>query len=187
MSTPPPDPAQNPAENGQTPIHIHAQYIRDLSFENPHAPHSLRADAAMPDLNMDIGMDARKIEDSADDPNMYEVALNVRAVAKRGEETVFIGELMYGILVSVDPEFPQEKHHPLLLIEIPRLAFPFVRQIMMDISIQAGFPPLLLNPIDFQALYMKQFGEQIKKAQEEAAKAAEKPDKKDKKAKKKKT
>lgn len=149
------------------PVTVHAQYIRDLSFENPNAPDALRAGNTPPEMDINIGMDARELEDP-NIKNMYEVALNVRAEAFRGEDPVFIVELMYGVTVSIGEGVPQESHHPLLMIEIPRLAFPFVRQIISNITVQGGYPPLLLNPVDFHALYLQRFGPEIEAAQKEA-------------------
>jgi preprotein translocase subunit SecB len=83
-----------------------------------------------------------------------------------------MGELQYGATVSIGEGVPEENHHPLLLIEIPRMIFPYVRQIMSDLTVQGGFPPLLLNPVDFHALYMSRFGAEIEAAQKEAAEAA---------------
>ncbi len=154
------------------PVTIHAQYVRDLSFENPNAPESLRSNKAAPEMDINIGMDARKIEDGEIE-NLFEVVLNIRAAALRGEDPVFIAELQYGVTVSIAKGVPEDNFHPLLLIEIPRLAFPFVRQIMSDVTIQGGYPPLLLNPVDFHALYMNRFGKEIEEAQkQEAAKEA---------------
>jgi len=153
------------------PINIHAQYIRDLSFENPNAPDSLRTTTTAPEMDINIGMDARRLEGD-EIKNLFEVVLNVRAAATRGEDPVFIAELQYGITVSIGDEVPEDNHHPLLLIEIPRMAFPFVRQIMSDVTVQGGYPPLLLNPVDFHALYMNRFGKEIEAAQKEAEKDA---------------
>ena len=152
---------------GSLPVTVHAQYIRDLSFENPNAPESLRAGQQAPEMDINIGMDARKIEDT-DMQDLYEVVLNIKAEALRGDETVFIVELMYGATVQLQG-VPENQHHPMLLIEIPRIAFPFARQIIADTTIQSGFPPLLLNPVDFHALYMQRFGKEI----EENSKKAE--------------
>lgn len=163
-------PASAPNEQIATqdmPITIHAQYIRDLSFENPNAPESLRPAGGAPEMDINIGMDARKL-DGDEVKNLFEVVLNVRAAATNGEEHVFIAELQYGITVSIGEEVPEENHHPLLLIEIPRMAFPFVRQIMSDVTVQGGYPPLLLNPVDFHALYMNRFGAEIDAAQKVA-------------------
>lgn len=145
------------------PITVMAQYVRDLSFENPNAPHSLRADGGSPEMDVNVGMDARKIEDD-NTPHMYETVLSVNAKATRGDDVVFIAELQYGVTVQLN-DVPEDQHHPLLLIEIPRLAFPYVRQILSDMTTQGGFPPLLLNPVDFQALYMERFKDEIAQAQ----------------------
>jgi preprotein translocase subunit SecB len=92
----------------------------------------------------------------------FEVVLRVNASAKRGENTLFIAELQYGVVCSVDKAVPQDHIHPLIMIEAPKLAFPFARQILCDAVIGGGFPPLMLNPVDFEALYMHQYQEQQK-------------------------
>ena len=165
-----------PQEGPNLPINILAQYIRDISFENPMAPDSLRAGQSNPEMDINIGMDARKIEDSEME-NLYEVVVNLRAAAMREENPVFILELQYGITVALN-DVPEENHHPVLLIEVPRLAFPFMRQIVSDMTTQGGYPPLILNPVDFQTLYMERFKDEIEaskkefeKAQKEAKKA----------------
>jgi preprotein translocase subunit SecB len=146
-------------DGGNLPIVIHAQYVRDMSFENPNTPESLRNASGMPLMDVNIGMDARKLEDEKIQ-SLFEVVLNIRAIAKRAEEVVFIAELQYGVTVSLN-NVPPEQHHPLLLIEIPRLAFPYARQILSDMTVQGGYPPLLLNPVDFQALYIDRFKDEI--------------------------
>lgn len=153
------------------PITILAQYVRDLSFENPNTPDSLRAGQGAPEMNIHIGMDARKIEDSLI-TNLYEVVLNARAEASRKDQPVFIAEILYGVTVSINEKVPEENHHPLLLIEIPHQAFPHVRQILSDLTMQGGYPPLLLNPVDFHALYTQRFAAEMAKDRE-TAKAAE--------------
>lgn len=153
------------------PVTIHAQYIRDLSFENPEAPDSLRADSGMPEMNVNIGMDARPIEDE-EIKSLYEVALSITATAKKGDNTVFVAEIVYGVTVSVGSAVPEDQHHPLLLIEIPRYAFPFARQILATTTSQGGYPPLMLNPVDFQALYMERFKEEIEASRQAAEEKA---------------
>lgn len=152
-----------------TPINILAQYIRDVSFENPMAPDSLRAGQVNPDMDINIGMDARKIPDDEVE-NLYEVVVNFRAVANRGDDPVFVLELQYGVTVTLT-DVPEDNHHPVLLIEIPRLAFPYIRQIVSDLTVQGGYPPLLLNPVDFQALYFERFKDEIEKAKSDLASA----------------
>ena len=122
-------------------------------------------------MDINIGMDARKIEDP-EMKNLFEVVLNLRAAALRGEDPVFIAELQYGVTVSIGDEVPEDNHHPLLLIEMPRMVFPYVRQIISDVTVQGGYPPLLLNPVDFHALYMNRFGKEIEEARAAAQKEA---------------
>lgn len=173
---------QENIEATDIPVTILAQYVRDLSFENPNASDILRGQKELPEMDLNIGMDARKIPDDKEKA-LYEVVLNVRAEAKRGDDTLFIAELQYGSTVIVGDEIPEDSHHPFLLIEIPRLMFPFARQIMADTTIGGGYPPLLLNPIDFHALYLQRFGDEIEAARqglkEEAEEAAKKTAKKD--------
>jgi preprotein translocase subunit SecB len=146
------------------PINILAQYIRDLSFENPQAPEALKAGQKPPEMELNIGMDARKIE-SKEVENLYEVVLNLRAAAMRDKEPVFVTELQYGVTVALNG-VPEDNHHPLLLIEIPRLAFPYARQIMSEVTVQGGYPPLMLNPIDFHALYMERYKDEIEESKQ---------------------
>lgn len=148
------------------PFTIVAQYVRDLSFENPNATNVLRGSGDLPEMDIAIGMDARKIPDDKEE-NLYEVVLNVRAEAKRQELSVFLAELQYGVTVIVGDGIPEESHHPFLLIEIPRLIFPFARQILSSLTVQGGFPPLLLNPVDFHQLYMQRFGKEIEEARQQ--------------------
>jgi len=159
-----------PLEATGLPVVIHTQYIRDMSFENPDAPNSMRAGQSMPEMSVNIGMDARALEQD-EIPNLYEVILTISATAKREEDTVFIAEVIYGVTVSIDDIVPEEQHHPLLLIEIPKFAFPFSRQLLASLTTQGGYPPLLLNPVDFQALYMERFKKEIAEAQAADAKA----------------
>ena len=152
----------------EAPINIMAQYIRDLSFENPEAPDSLRANKGQPEMDIQIGMDARKLTDEKIE-NLYEVVLNMRAGASRGEDTLFMCELQYAATVQLNG-IPEDNHHPLLLIEIPRMLFPYARQVMSDMTIAGGFPPLMLNPVDFQAIYMERYKDEIEASQKDTEK-----------------
>lgn len=158
--------ADDKSRAADLPVTVLTQYVRDISFENPNAPDSLRSGLPAPELDVNIGMDARKLSDP-EMPNLYEVLLNAKAEAKRGDKIAFIAEVQYAMIVNVGAIVPQENHHPLLLIEIPRLAFPFVRQILADLTTQGGYPPLLLGLVDFQALYMQRFGAEIEKYRKE--------------------
>ena len=151
------------------PVTIHAQYIKDVSFENPNAPQSLKAAAGRPDMQMNINVGLQEISDD-DMPGLYEVSLRMRAAAKRGDKTAFIAEVEYAASVTVGKDVPEEALHPLLMIEVPRLLFPFARQMISDLSQQGGFPALMIAPVDFQALYVQKFSKELQAG--EPAKAA---------------
>lgn len=166
-----PDTVDATIQTPNLPVTIQAQYIRDVSFENPMAPMSMKAGLAMPEMDVNIGMDARQLEDEAL-KNTYEVALTLSATATRDGETVFIAEVVYGVTVTLGDDVPTDQHHPLLLIEIPRYAFPFARQVMANLTSQGGYPPLLLSPVDFQALYVERFKDEIEASRKAAGDAS---------------
>lgn len=142
--TPPPQPA--PA----SPLTLHGQYIKDLSFENPRAPQSL-IEQKQPQLTLNVNVTTRQF-----DPKTFEVALTIEASAVTPEkEPLFVLELVYAGTVSLG-EVPQDAMGPLLLIETPRLLFPFARAIVANATREAGFPPLNIAPVDFVALYRQQ-------------------------------
>lgn len=167
---------------GLKPINILAQYVRDVSFENPLAPESLRSGLTNPEMDINIGMDARKIPDEQVD-DLYESVINIRAAAMRDGEPVFVFEMQYGATVVLNG-IAEQNIHPVLLIEIPRLMFPYVRQMVSDLTMQGGFPPLILNPVDFQALYMEQFKDEMDEAKQSVREDAKKVVKQDSKKKK---
>lgn len=139
------------------PVMVHAQYVKDVSFENPSAPFSLRAGLDNPKLDVNINLDARNLEDPQIKA-LYEVALRISVRATRGDQTVYIAEVLYGVAASM-PNVAEEHHHPLLLVEIPKLAFPFARKVLADLIQDGGYPPLLLGPVDFASMYMSRFGQ----------------------------
>ena len=148
------------------PVMVHAQYVKDVSFENPSAPFSLRAGLENPKMDVNINLDARNIED-ATVKALYEVALRISVRATRGDQTVYIAEVLYGVAASM-PNVAEEHHHALLLVEIPKLAFPFARKVLADLIQDGGYPPLLLGPVDFASMYLSRFGqngpEQVEKS-----------------------
>ena len=125
---------------------VNVQYIKDLSFENPRAPHSLAQQASAPAVDINVDVNAQSLS-----PDTYEVVLTVNASAKVNNEALFILELVYGAVVTVR-NVPREMLPPVLLVETPRLMFPFARNIVADATRDGGFPPLMINPIDFTDL-----------------------------------
>ena len=128
-------------------VRVLAQYIRDLSFENPRAPESLRGETP-PQIDLDVELAARNRPDG-----LFEVDLKLITSAKREGETVFFVELVYGGLFQVEGAEGQNLE-PVLLIECPRYLFPFARRVIADLTAEGGFPPFRVDPIDFAAIYM---------------------------------
>jgi preprotein translocase subunit SecB len=129
---------------------INMQYVKDLSFENPRAPQVFANNQNAPQVQVNVDVGARQVGE-----NVYEITLVLNAEAKAGEDTVFVVELNYAGIFTVPP-LPQDQLRPLLLIECPRLLFPFARAIVAEATRDGGFPPLMINPIDFAALYRRQ-------------------------------
>jgi preprotein translocase subunit SecB len=134
-----------PGQQGHQLV-VNAQYIKDLSFENPRAPHSLRQQAAQPAVDINVDVKAQNLGQ-----DMFEVVLTINASAKVQNESLFLVELTYGAVVTVR-NVPQEMLSPVILIETPRLMFPFARNIIAETTRDGGFPPLMINPIDFAEL-----------------------------------
>src|SRR5579862_4525995 len=135
------------ATDSQAGARIMAQFIRDLSFENPRAPESLRASGVQPQIELGVEMAARTRADE-----LHEVDLKLTAAAKNNEDPIFTVELLYGGLFQITGVLP-ENLEPVLLVECPRFLFPFARRIIADLTSEGGFPPFMLDPIDFAAVY----------------------------------
>ena len=148
-------------EEMQNEITINMQYIKDMSLEIPHAPQIFSKMNAAPQINIDLHIDTDNIKD-----NDYEVVLNMRINAEIKEEPLFILELSYAAMCTL--KLPEEQKEPVLFIEIPRMLFPFARQIISSNLSEAGLPPLMLTPVDFAAVYMSKKERQ----KQEQAKAA---------------
>jgi preprotein translocase subunit SecB len=133
--------------DGVPGIRILAQFIRDLSFENPRAPDSLRAGGPQPQIDLSVKMNGRGRPDG-----FFEVDLKLSATAHTGGEAVFQVELLYGGLFQING-VPEAEMEPILLIECPRFLFPFARRVIADVTAEGGFPPFMLDPIDFGAVY----------------------------------
>lgn len=142
------DQATAPAGDKPAPsIAIKAQYLRDLSFENVSVQQSDGRMDDKPEIQVGVNLDAKKRgEDS------YEVILKITATAK-GEETVmFLVELEYAGMFEIK-NVPQNQLHPVLMIECPRIIFPFARRIISDVTRDGGYPPLMLDMVDFAGIY----------------------------------
>lgn len=156
----------------ELPVSILAQYVRDISFENPHAPDSLKmaGQGMQPAMDVSIGLDARKMPDES---GLYEVVMSARAEALSDGKTMFLCEIQYGLICKIDGSVDEDQHHPLVFIEVPRLAFPFIRQIIAMTVANGGFPPLYLSPVDFHQLYVERFGDDSETAESTAEPTAE--------------
>src|SRR5258708_34995763 len=144
--------AAAPPPGGQQ-LFVNAQYIKDLSFENPRAPHSLAQQASAPAVEINVDVKAQNLN-----PETYEVVLTVNANAKIGGDALFIVELAYGAVVTAR-DLPQGMLPAALLVEMPRLMFPFARHISADATRDGGYPPLMINPIDFTELLRRTQGQ----------------------------
>jgi preprotein translocase subunit SecB len=146
-------PGTLPADAGgpqALPIAVNTQYVKDLSFENPNAPQSLVQQTSQPNIEVNVNVQARGLG-----PNVYEVVLSITCTAKHETMTAFIVEVAYAGVFTLST-VPQEHVHPLLLIECPRLLFPFARALVANATREGGFLPLLIQPIDFLDLYRRQ-------------------------------
>ncbi|MGI8841035.1 MAG: protein-export chaperone SecB [Caulobacteraceae bacterium] len=146
-SAPPPLGAGPPDDVMQPGIRILAQYVRDLSFESPHAPDSLRGGESAPQIDLGVELNAK-----AREGGLFEIELKLTARAARGTAAVFHIELVYAGLFQV-AGVPAEEMEAVLMIECPRYLFPFARRIIADLSMEGGFPPFMLEPLDFAGIY----------------------------------
>jgi len=142
----------------QPSINILAQYTKDFSFENPGAPRSLQSREKAPNINISVNVNANPMTETD-----FDVVLTLDASAKDGDKTVFHAELSYGGLFRIQG-FAQEHMLPVLFIECPRLLFPFARQIVADATRNGGFPPLMIDPIDFAQMFQQRMAEEQAKA-----------------------
>lgn len=135
------------ADDNAPQLNALVQYTKDLSFENPHAPRSLGPQEKSPNISIQVNVNARQLSDTD-----YEVSLVLEGAAGEGAETLFKFELDFAGVFRVR-NIPAEQVHPVVMIECPRLLFPFARQIVADAVRNGGFPPLYVDPIDFAGLY----------------------------------
>ena len=152
--------AQQPAGGAQElpPISIAAQYTKDLSFEAPTTPGVFeKLQNSQPAITVNIDVSVQSLQEKT-----YEVLIRAKADCKAGDTVAFILELTYAGVFIIN--VPDEHLQPILLVECPRLLFPFARNILANTTRDGGFPPLMLGPVDFMAM----FQEQLKKQQAQA-------------------
>ena len=155
------DPAGNGADN-QPVAGLLSQYVKDLSVENPKAPESFQW-TEQPELDVQFNIGSRSINEE-----VHEIELKISATAKTDRGTVYIVELSYCGLLGIR-NVSDEQAHAFIYAEGPRILFPFARRVIADAVRDAGFAPLLLDPIDFQGLYAQQLAQrQAQQAQTEA-------------------
>jgi preprotein translocase subunit SecB len=156
-TTPPPPPG---AQAQTPPLVVNIQYVKDLSFEVPGAPQVFSQLRAQPQVNINLDVQARRVQEGQ---NVFEVAIVIRAEAHEAATqgngqtaavppTVFVAELTYAGVFTLNG-LPDNAIEPVLLVECPRILFPFARNILSDVTRDGGFPPVLLQPIDFVALW----------------------------------
>ena len=168
------------------PFAVQAQYIKDLSFENPNAPEIYELMTRIkPKMNINIDVGTHKIEHPKTE-NFYEVFLTLTAQAEQRPEdmseeekaalekdgnrqpkTVFLAEIVYAAAVIIQ-DTPSEHHHPILLAEVPRYLFPTAREILGNLTQHGYFPPLWIYPVDFHAMYKERFGKKAKESADAA-------------------
>ncbi|WP_209427108.1 protein-export chaperone SecB [Pararhodobacter sp. SW119] len=146
----------------QVKVQVLAQFVRDMSFENAVAQNNMTLPQGQPDIQVQVSLDARK----RDTEHQFEVISKFRIESKTKEDgkTLFLVELEYGGVFHIEG-VPQEQMHPFLLIECPRILFPFARRIISDVTRDGGFPALNLDLIDFMALYRQELARQSQKGQ----------------------
>ena len=148
LQVPPPQPGSQPS------MRILGQYLKDLSFENPNAPQALAPQQSQPDINISVNVNARNLA-----PTDFEVELHLDAKATSEGKVIFASELLFAGVFRME-NFPANMLHAAVLIECPRMLFPFARQILAYATRNGGFPPLMLDPIDFASMYQKRMQQQ---------------------------
>lgn len=155
-----PTPAGNGDASAQAGprLSILTQYVKDLSFENPRAPFGLQPNQPRPEIQIQVDVRATPLAEG-----QFEIVVALNVEAKTGDQPVFLIELTYGGLFAL-ANIPQESLQPLLMIECPRLLFPFARRVIADCTRDGGFPPLMIDPIDFVQLYRRRLQQQAEAA-----------------------
>lgn len=135
-------------------ISVNAQYVKDLSFENPGAPASLSNIEGGPAIDLSLDLSVNRMEDK----NLFEVEIIINAKAKSKDKTLFIVDLTYAGVFEI-LNMPEEQMEIILAVHCPSIIFPFARKVIADVTQDGGFQPLMIDPIDFGMLYSKKLAE----------------------------
>ncbi|MES2905769.1 MAG: protein-export chaperone SecB [Pseudomonadota bacterium] len=160
-----------PQDETAPSLNVLAQFVKDFSFENPNAPDILaKPPQTQPQININVNVNARQLGDSD-----YEVDLQLEAKAGEGKTMLFACDITYSGIFRIQ-NVPADSLQPVIMIECPRLLFPFARQIIADATRNGGYPPLMIDPIDFVSLFRQraqaQAGQQQQGSQKPQASAA---------------
>ncbi len=142
------------AQGGAPSLNVLVQYAKDLSFENPNAPRSLGPQQTSPNIQINVNVNARPMSETD-----FEVDLKLEGQAGEGANTLFKFELDYAGVFRLQ-NIPNEQVPLVVMIECPRLLFPFARHILAEATRDGGFPPLMLDPIDYAAMYQRRMQQQ---------------------------
>ncbi len=148
--------AQNGAADAPLPpaIVVQMQYLKDYSFENPNSPRVYTEMREAPQVQVDVRVSANPIGE-----RQFEVVLHIDAEAMSGSTKLFVVEVAYAGIFQIAPDVAEQHLQPIVLIECPRLLFPFARALVSDASRDGGFPPLLIQPVDFAGLYQQRLAQ----------------------------
>jgi len=149
--------AKGNSTQGTPSLNVLAQFVKDFSFENPNAPDILaKPPQGQPQINIQVNVGARQLSESE-----YEVDLQLEAKAGEGKGLLFSTEITYSGIFRIQG-VPADSLQPVIMIECPRLLFPFARQIIADATRNGGYPPLMIDPIDFVSLFRQRAEQQVK-------------------------
>ncbi|MDR1234102.1 MAG: protein-export chaperone SecB [Holosporales bacterium] len=141
---------QNSNAQMQYPYYIRDQYVKDLTFENPNFLIKYSKNPVEPEVSVNVETAVAKLNEES-----YEVILKSTVSAKSGESTLFVMEIEYAGLIAVAKDVPQEVLDPVLMVHCPFLMFPYIREIVSRLTQSGGYPPLMLEPIDFASIYLE--------------------------------
>jgi len=158
MSDKPQDQAAQQGAAGQQQFNLVKIYTKDLSFETPNSPQVFQSNEWRPEVNVDLGTDAKRLDDQT-----FEVVIQVTVTAKQGENTAYLCEVHQAGIFQMRG-FDDQTLHQVLGAFCPNILFPYAREVVSDLVTKGGFPQMLLGPVNFDALYQQRMAEEAKRA-----------------------